>query len=139
MANASAFWCPTIYVCLYVGKAKSLFQRISEWRSEQKLTIGALSSRTLSSFCLTLLALNDFDYRAGRVEIDTFMDALDVCWQTTAALVDAEAIETAELRGEFRYPLNDLKNRHHPELNQYIRHLRTIRKNYRQKYLSVQR
>jgi hypothetical protein len=121
-------------VCLYHGMAKSLSQRM-EWHAAQALSIGALRSGFLSTFRFTLLALNNFDYRAGSSEIDRFMDGLDVHWQPLPSVDAAEEQEMKELAaGTFHYPLNIQGNRH-PEVAGFVRHLKAIRKAYKQRFL----
>ena len=121
-------------VCLYHGMAKSLSQRI-EWHAAQPLSIGALRSGFLSTFRFTLLALNDFDYVAGCSEIDRFMDGLDVLWQALPSVEAAEEQEMTELAaGTFHYPLNIQGNRH-PEHAGFVRHLKAVRKAYKQRFL----
>lgn len=91
---------PTGKICLYHGMATSLRKRI-QWHAAHKLAMSALRSGFLSTFRLTLLALNDLDYDAGDREINSFMDQLEVEWQTHETLAAAEAAETAELSGPF--------------------------------------
>ncbi len=120
-------------VCLYHGMAKSLSERI-KWHAAQKLSLGALSSGFLSTFRFTLLALNDFDYLSGSGEIDAFMDGLDIRWQTTPTEAAADAAETTELLHGPHFPLN-IQNNRRPELASYIHHLKSVRKNYKGRYL----
>jgi GIY-YIG catalytic domain-containing protein len=116
-------------VCLYCGIAKSLSSRAA-WHAAQKLTPGALRSRFLSTLRFTLLALNDFDYVPNGSEIDDFMDLLSLRWQPTKSRSEAESLESRELRGEFRYPLN-IKGNLHVELQEYILELKRKRAAYR--------
>ena len=113
--------------------AANLAERVA-WHAEQNLTAGALRSGFLSTFRLTLLALNGFEYIAGRQEIDRFMDELFLAWVQAHSRTEAAAIESSELSGEFQYPLNIS---HNPcvELKQYIRFLSNVRKNYKRRYL----
>lgn len=121
-------------VCLYHGMATSLCQRI-KWHAAQTLRISALRSGFLSTFRFTLLALNDFDYLAESSEIDRFMDGLDVVWQALPSVDAAKDQELKELAaGTFHYPLNIQDNRH-PELAGFVRHLKGIRRAYKQRYL----
>ena len=120
-------------LCLYHGMATNLAQRTA-WHAEQKLTLGALKSGFLSTFRFTLLALNDFDYLAGRQEIDRFIDGLSLSWMPARSRAEAEAIEQLELTGEFHYPLN-IKHNQSVELTKYIRFLGSIRKAYKRRYL----
>src|SRR6516164_3946778 len=101
---------PSGRVCLYHGRAKSLAERI-EWHAAQKLSLGSLKSAFLSTFRLTLLVLNNFDYTRGANEIDTFMDSLEVDWRVFATEAEARGRESAELAGPFHYPLNIRDNR----------------------------
>lgn len=121
-------------VCLYHGIAGSLSERV-RWHAEQRLTIGALRSGFLSTFRLTLLALNDFDFLADRGEIDRFMDRLWIAVRPMASREAAETFEAAELNGEFHYPLNIQGNRR-AELSNYLRFLKSRRRDYKRKYLS---
>jgi hypothetical protein len=120
-------------VCLYHGMAKNLAQRIA-WHAAQDLTQQALRSGFLSTFRFTLLALNAFDYLAGRQEIDLFMDELSLSWLETTSSAEAEAIELSELKGEYHYPLN-IQDNHRAELAAYTPFLRSLRKAYKQRYL----
>jgi hypothetical protein len=120
-------------VCLYHGMATSLRERI-RWHSAQKLAMSALRSGFLSTFRLTLLALNDFDYDAGEGEINSFMDELEVEWRTHETVAEAEAAEAAELSGVFHYPLNIQSNRK-PELARFTRYLQDTRRSYRARSL----
>ncbi len=121
-------------VCLYHGMAKSLSQRI-EWHAAQPLSLGALRSGFLSTFRLTLLAINDFNYLLGSLEIDRFMDGLDVVWQAHPSADAAAEHERKELAaGTFHYPLNIQANRH-PELAAFVGHLKATRKAYKRRYL----
>ena len=94
--------------------AKSLAERV-EWHAAQTLGLSALRSGFLSTFRLTLLALNGFDYLRGTAEIDAFMNELEVEWRVFATEEAALAAEAAELAGPFHYPLNIRDNRR-PEL-----------------------
>jgi hypothetical protein len=114
--------------------AKSLSERIA-WHAAQVLRPGALSSGFLSTFRLTLLALKDFDYARGSLEIDRFMDDLDVVWEALPSVESAAALEKKELTdGTFHYPLNIQENRH-PELAAFVRHLKATRRSYKQRSL----
>jgi hypothetical protein len=123
-------------VCLYHGMANSLADRV-KWHSAQKLAMGALRSGFLSTFRFTLLALNDFDYLAGEQEIDEFMDLLEIEWMPFPTVTDAGAAEARELSDGPHYPLNIQSNRR-VELAPYTRHLKSVRKAYKAKYLSVE-
>jgi len=120
-------------VCLYHGMANNLSQRV-EWHAAQKLTLGSLNSGFLSTFRFTLLALNDFDYWQGEERIDDYFDGLSVAWQATSARQEAEELERTELGGEYHFPLNIQGNRG-PELEGYLRHLKSARKAYKQRFL----
>jgi hypothetical protein len=124
---------PTGAVCLYHGMAKNLAERI-EWHAAQKLSTSSLSSGFLSTFRLTLLALNDFDYTHGSSEIDAFMDALELEWRVFPSEADALAAETTELAGAFHYPLN-IQNNRRPELAAFTQHLQAARKAYRERHV----
>jgi GIY-YIG catalytic domain-containing protein len=121
-------------VCLYHGMATNLADRV-KWHAAQKLAVSALRSGFLSTLRLTLLALNDFDYLAGENEIDAFMDVLEIEWAPFAAVADAAAAEAQELLVGPNYPLNIQGNRR-PELANYTRYLKSVRKAYRAKYLA---
>ena len=120
-------------VCLYHGMANNLAERI-EWHAAQKLTVKYLQSGFLSTFRFTLLALNDFNYLEGAQEIDSFFDALSISWRVASTRGEAEAFEQAEFHGEYHYPLN-IKGNRRPELIQYTRHLKSVRKAYKQRYV----
>jgi hypothetical protein len=114
---------------------KSLQERVI-WHSAQKLTASALRSGFLSTFRLTLLALRDFPYSAGSKEIDRFMDGLAVAWHPTADVAAAQAVESAELRGPFHYPLNLSGNRQQ-QLTVFHLHLTSLRRTYKHRHLEV--
>ena len=120
-------------VCLYVGVAASLRQRI-EWHAAQHLSQSALRSRTLSTFRFSLLALAGLDYNAGDAKINELMDELDVAWIPTRGKPEAEAIESSELQGDFHFPLN-IKGNHRSETADFVRHLRDRRGAYRELHL----
>jgi hypothetical protein len=120
-------------VCLYHGMAKNLAERV-EWHAAQKLSLKSLRSGFLSTFRFTLLALNDFEYDGGSPQIDSFFDGLSVAWQATDSREKAEALEHAEFLGAYHYPLNIQGNRR-PELRVYLRHLKSARSAYKQRYL----
>jgi hypothetical protein len=122
-------------VCLYHGMATSLAERV-EWHAAQKLSMSALRSGFLSTFRFTLLALNDFDYLAGAPAIDAFMDALEIKWESFPTVAEAAAAESRELLGATHYPLN-IQNNRKPELASYTRHLKSVRKAYKAKYLAA--
>lgn len=116
-------------VCLYHGLANNLSQRIA-WHAAQKLTHGTLTSGFLSTFRLSLLALNDFNYSNGAAQIDAHFDTLSVSWQPTRSREEAQTIEHAELRGDFHYPLN-IQGNNRTELASFVRHLKSTRKAYK--------
>lgn len=116
-------------VCVYHGLAKNLYQRV-KWHAAQKLTLSALRSGTLSSFRFTLLALNDFDYLTGEVQINNFIDNLSFSWQTTDTREKAEQLEETELQGKYHYPLNTKGNKR-PELEEFVRFMVKKRQTYR--------
>lgn len=122
-------------VCLYHGLASSLVERV-KWHAAQKLTMNNLRSGYLSTFRLTLLALNGFDYSRGAESIDTFFDALSVSWQTTETRQSAEELERAELGGAYHYPLNIAGNSC-AELRGFLGHLKLARSGYKQFHLSM--
>ena len=121
-------------VCLYHGLASNLAQRV-EWHATQKLTMSSLQSGFLSTFRLTLLALNDFDYLEGGERIDAYFDTLSIVWRATSSRKEAEAIEHAELQGPYHYPLN-IQGNARPELAAFGRQLKAARKAYRLRYLT---
>jgi hypothetical protein len=120
-------------LCLYHGMATSLVQRIA-WHAEQHLTLDTLRSGFLSTLRFTLLALNDFDYRMGRQEIDRFMDSLSLAWLPARSREEAKAMEASELQGEFHYPLN-IQHNSSGELTKYLHFLKNTRKAYKERYL----
>jgi hypothetical protein len=120
-------------VCLYHGMANDLAQRM-EWHAAQKLTLSCLQSGFLSTFRFTLLALNDFDYLEGEEQIDGYFDSLSVSRQTATSREEAEAVERAELRGRYHYPLNIQGNRR-AELVAFVRYLKSIRSAYKRRYV----
>jgi hypothetical protein len=122
-------------VCLYHGLANNLGERI-QWHAAQKLTIGCLRSGFLSTFRLTLLALNDFDYGQGAQQIDRFFDGLSITWRTATTRKEAEMIEHAELQGEYHYPLNIQGNRR-PELKAFLQHLKLTRAAYKRRFMQA--
>lgn len=121
-------------VCLYHGLAKSLVERV-KWHAAQKLTLNNLRSGYLSTFRLTLLALNRFDYLAGAQPIDKFFDDLSISWQTAETRLDATNLEQAELRGAYHYPLN-ISGNDRSELRDFVRYLKSARSEYKNLYLS---
>lgn len=123
-------------LCLYHGMAKQLAQRV-RWHAERPLSLDDLRSGILSTFRFTLLSLNDFDYLAGSDEIDRFMDDLSLSWIQANSREEAEAIESAELAGEFQFPLNISQNKC-VDLKSYLRFLSSIRKAYKQRYLATE-
>jgi hypothetical protein len=120
-------------VCLYHGMANNLAERV-KWHAAQKLTLSCLQSGFLSTFRLTLLAVNDFDFVQGSQQIDELFDGLSVSWQAAGSREEAEALERAELDGAYHYPLNIQGNRR-AELIRYIRHLKSARSAYKRRYL----
>jgi hypothetical protein len=121
-------------ICLYHGLASDLWQRVA-WHAAQKLTPSALRSGFLSTFRLTLLALNNFEYLNGVERIDRYFDGLSILWRSTQSRAEAAALEMAELSGRYHYPLN-IQGNSRSELAKLHRHLRAVRKNYRQTYSS---
>ena len=126
---------PDDKVCLYVGMAKNLAERV-KWHAAQKLTPNALKSGFLSTFRLTLLALNDFDYLQGAGQIDRCFDALSIAWQATSTRDEAGILEHAELQGKCHYPLNIQGNRR-PELLVFVRHLKSSRRAYKRRSVAA--
>jgi len=122
-------------VCLYHGMANNLAERVA-WHAAQKLSLGALQSGFLSTFRLTLLALNDFDYLQGAEQIDGFFDSLSVAWRVTGTREEADAMEHGELQGEYHYPLNIQGNRRQ-ELVEFVRHLKSSRRAYKKRFIPV--
>ena len=120
-------------VCLYHGMAKNLAERV-EWHAAQKLTLNALQSGFLSTFRLTLLALNDFDYLGGSAQIDGFFDGLSVSWQAANSRDEAESMEIAELQSAYLYPLN-IQGNQRDELANFTRHLKSARSAYKRRYV----
>lgn len=120
-------------VCLYVGMAKSLRERM-KWHAEQPLTQSSLRSGFLSTFRKTLLALTDTDYETGFDTINAFMDGLEVTWLATANLRSAKELEDAELDGTFHYPLN-IQGNNDPLLKPYVGFLKRQRKEYVDRHL----
>ena len=120
-------------LCFYCGMAANLAERVA-WHAEQDLTFGALRSGFLSTFRLTLLALNGFEYIPGSREIDRFMDELFLAWVKAASRTEAAAIELSELSGEFQYPLN-IRHNKCVHLKTYTRVLSNIRKDYKRRHL----
>lgn len=122
-------------LCLYVGVAESLRQRI-EWHANQPLTQDALRSGWLSTFRRTLLTLNNFTYNPeGELLINQYFDRLSVCWQETANRPEAEQIEKNELQGSFQYPLNIKGNKYHTQLLPFTRSLKEKRHDYHNQHL----
>src|SRR5262245_65943051 len=118
-------------VCITVWRTISLsacgVARCSEVDAEL-LAVG------LSTFRFTLLALNEFNYLEGTQHIDGFFDDLSVSWQAASTRGEAEALERAELRGAYHYPLNIQGNRR-VELFKYVRHLKSARNAYKRRYV----
>jgi hypothetical protein len=121
-------------VCLYQGMANNLAERV-KWHAAQKLTLNNLRSGYLSTFRLTLLALNGFDYAMGAERVDRFFDELSISWQTTETRDEASIVERAGFEGPHHYPLNIAGNKS-AELRSYTRHLKAIRSGYRRLFLS---
>lgn len=127
-------YAPDGKVCLYHGMAKNLSERV-KWHAAQKLTSSSLQSGFLSTFRLTLLALNDFDYlRGGGEQIDGFFDSLSVAWRQATTHEEAKQMERYELQGEYHYPLNIQGNRR-PELQTFVQHLKSSRKDYKRRFV----
>lgn len=120
-------------VCLYVGIATSLRQRV-KWHASQTLLASALRSGFLSTFRFTLLALNDIDYATGLQAINDFFDRLEIAWQTTPNLEAAKERESRELSGKYHFPLNIQGNKC-PELREYVRFVKRRRKKYKRAML----
>lgn len=62
------------------------------------------------------------------------MDGLDLHWQVTPSLDAAKALETEELAGGYRFPLNIQGNKH-AALKPFIRYLKQRRKEYKECHL----
>jgi hypothetical protein len=120
---------PSGKLCLYVGVATSLQQRI-KWHAEQKLTLSALRSGFLSTLRKTLLVLNTIEYEVGFGVINEFMDRLEVAWHETGSVEAAEQIENGEL-DEWHYPLN-IRGNSRCELQMFLRFLSEQRKAYKE-------
>jgi hypothetical protein len=117
-------------VCLYLGIAKNLRQRI-KWHASQKLRPSALQSGYLSTFRLSLLALKDYSYdEAGERKINDYYDQLGVRWEATESKEDARELELSYIDGKFDYPINIQDNRRE-SLARFLRFLKDRRKEYR--------
>jgi hypothetical protein len=125
---------PQSKLCLYHGMANNLAQRV-EWHAAQKLTPSCLKSGFLSTFRFTLLAMIDFDYLSGTEQIDRYFDTLSISWQSANSRAEAAALERAELRSGYHYPLN-IQGSHQVELARYVRHLKSTRKTYKERYIN---
>ena len=121
-------------ICLYVGIAKSLRERI-KWHAAQHVSQSALRSRWLSTLRFSIMALARLDYDSGDAEINRLMDELDVSWISTQGEPGAKTIESAELCGGFHFPLN-IRDNHRLETARFVKHLQERRKVYRKQYLS---
>jgi hypothetical protein len=115
--------------------AKSLRERV-RWHSEQKLSDSALRSGFLSTFRFTLLALTGYNYSVECNQIDQFMDGLAISWKPATTVVEAHAAESAEIRGQFHYPLN-LSGNARKELIAFHRYLKSLRRQYKQRHLKA--
>jgi hypothetical protein len=113
--------------------ANNLAERV-KWHAAQKLTLKCLQSGFLSTFRLTLLALNDFDYLGGSSQIDDFFDSLSIGWQAANTRDEAEALERSELQGMCHYPFNIQGNRR-PELVAFVRYLKSARSAYKRRFM----
>lgn len=122
-------------VCLYHGMANNLSERV-KWHAAQKLTLNCLQSGFLSTFRLTLLALNDFDYLGGSSQIDDFMDHLSISWQVVDSRHEAETLERSDLQGLYHYPLN-IQGNLRPELATFVRHLKSKRSDYKRRFTKL--
>lgn len=121
-------------VCLYHGMARNLAQRI-KWHAAQPLEPSALRSGFLSTFRLSLLALNRFEYLRESKLIDQYIDRLSLVWLATDTVEAARTMEHDELCGAFHYPLNIQGNRR-VETKAYVGYLKGLRKDYRARYLT---
>jgi hypothetical protein len=119
-------------VCLYHGMANNLAERVG-WHAAQKLGLSSLRSGFLSTFRLSLLALNDYDYFGGDDKINAYFDRLSVAYQSAATREDAEAIEHEEFNGGFHFPINLMGNRR-PELVAFRGHLKSLRRAYKSRF-----
>ncbi len=126
---------PAGEICLYHGIAKNLRQRIA-WHSAQSLHISALKSGFLSTFRLTLLALNTIPFVHGEDLINAYMDTLRVDWVETRTKKEAMAIESAGLAGPYHFPLN-IQSNNHSALAAFKQGLKAHRAAYRHKFLCV--
>ena len=120
-------------VCLFLGMAKNLSQRI-KWHAQQKLTIRSLESGFLSTFRLTLLALNDIDYLTGNDAIDNVFDELYVTWKPTKTREEAKIFEMGELLGKYHFPLN-ISGNHRSELEDCAKRLKSVRREYKRRFV----
>jgi len=84
----------------------------------------------------TLLALNDFEYDPALDHINLFFDRLSVSWLEADSREAALAMQVKESGGKFRYPLNIQSNRH-PELSQYVHHVKSVRQEYKSRYVKI--
>lgn len=128
-------YAPDGRVCLYHGMANNLAERV-KWHAAQKLTLSALLSGFLSTFRLTLLALNNFDYTQGAKQIDEYFDGLSVAWRAATTRDEAKEMERTELQDGYHYPLNIQGNRR-PELGAFLRHLKRTRSSYRRCFVQA--
>ena len=117
------------YVCLYHGMAKNLRERV-QWHAEQKLTRSVLSSGFLSTFRLTLLALNEFDFYLGDDEINGYFDDLLIEWTAVGSREAAMHMERLEFDSGFQFPLNIQGNRS-SEPAGYLNHLKAARRSFK--------
>ena len=120
-------------LCLYIGIAKNLRERI-KWHAEQRLSQSALRSRALSTLRFSLIALGKLNYNSGDDEINRLMDELNVSWVSTRGKPEAEAIESSQLSGDFRFALN-IRGNHRVETARFVKYLKEQRKTYRRRHL----
>lgn len=120
------------FKCLYHGLANNLRQRI-EWHADQELTKSVLASGFLSTFRLSLLALNDFEYGSGNEIINEYLDELFVSWDVAKTRMDAAKRERERFQSGYHFPLN-IQNNLSPELAKFHEFLKERRKSYKKMY-----
>lgn len=120
-------------LCLYCGMAGDLRGR-ARWHAAQGLTRSALDSRFLSTLRLTLLALTNLDYRKAEPQINDFIDRVTLEWTPFGTRVEAQHRESREFKSKFHYPLN-IQSNVREELKDCVRTLKSIRREYRKRFL----
>ena len=125
---------PNDFVCLYHGMANNLRERV-QWHADQKLTRSALSSGFISTFRLSLLALNDFDFYSGDSEINRYFDDLLIDWTEVTSREEAKHLERLEFDSGFHFPLN-IQGNPSSELAAFLKHLKRARKSFKARNLT---